>query len=282
MTQRFSKTVRDKVVQLVGPPYLSAVGRLESGVIRVLLVHDVTSDTLDWFTGVVEWIERNGGFLTPNEAQSFFRARVWPGPRYLLTFDDGFQSSFKAAREILEPRGIKVVFFVCPNFIGLRSHEAERFVRDFIFEGKQLPLSQDLCAMTWEEVESLLKAGHTIGSHTLTHARLSNVKDHERLHGEIVTSRDILNARLGVPVTWFAYPFGSIDSMSRKAHQLISDNYEFCCTNIRGHHLAGDEPSLIWRESLSGFEDLSYTKLVMRGVLDWRYYRRRKELLESY
>jgi peptidoglycan/xylan/chitin deacetylase (PgdA/CDA1 family) len=59
--------------------------------------------------------------------------------------------------------------------------------------------------MSWEELERLLAAGMTVGSHTLTHPLLPALSL-EELKAEIAESRSLLEGKLGFAVRHFSYP----------------------------------------------------------------------------
>jgi peptidoglycan/xylan/chitin deacetylase (PgdA/CDA1 family) len=62
--------------------------------------------------------------------------------------------------------------------------------------------------MSWDQIRTLGRAGMQIGCHTITHPCLTRVKNDESLHREILGARTLIEERVGVPVTTFAYPFG--------------------------------------------------------------------------
>jgi peptidoglycan/xylan/chitin deacetylase (PgdA/CDA1 family) len=59
--------------------------------------------------------------------------------------------------------------------------------------------------LSWDELRRMVRAGHTVGSHTLSHPNLAHVGPAE-LKSELVGSRQRLERELGVPVEHFAYP----------------------------------------------------------------------------
>jgi peptidoglycan/xylan/chitin deacetylase (PgdA/CDA1 family) len=61
--------------------------------------------------------------------------------------------------------------------------------------------------VSWPMLKDLQKAGMTVGSHTRTHALLTNESEHD-VFGELSESRRLLEARLQSPVGYFAYPDG--------------------------------------------------------------------------
>jgi peptidoglycan/xylan/chitin deacetylase (PgdA/CDA1 family) len=70
--------------------------------------------------------------------------------------------------------------------------------------------------MSWDELRALARAGHEIGSHSLSHALLTQISD-AQLEQEVRGSREALEKRLGVGVESFCYPNGSWDSRAAAA-----------------------------------------------------------------
>lgn len=68
------------------------------------------------------------------------------------------------------------------------------------------PPTPDTCRMlSWDELRGMVRSGHTVGSHTLSHPNLAHVGP-EELKTELVGSRRRLEKELGVSVAHFAYP----------------------------------------------------------------------------
>ncbi|MDE1919136.1 MAG: polysaccharide deacetylase family protein [Patescibacteria group bacterium] len=110
-----------------------------------------------------------------------------PAKPILLSFDDGWQNQFTYAFPILKKHGFSATFFVFTNAIGRRGF------------------------MTWDELKRMREAGMTIGAHSRSHPYLTKIADPAALWDEIAGSKAVLEQRLGVPVTVFAYPFGQYD-----------------------------------------------------------------------
>ena len=131
--------------------------------------------------------------------------------------------------------------------------------------------------MSWDDCQLLVQSGHTIGVHSLSHRRLTGL-DEADLFREIVAPGQILESRLGVPVTWFAYPFGDIDSIDAPSLQLISSRYSFCCSGLRGINLPKTRPLTLLREALLVEMPFEYQQLILSGGLDFFYRKRVKRL----
>ena len=109
----------------------------------------------------------------------------------LITIDDGYVSSFEVARPILKKFGYPWTSFIYTKFIGTG--------------GKSI---------TWEQLATLRNEGVEIGAHTATHQNLRDThgKNPEAfeawLNEEIIGSKQLIEKKLGIRCTVFAYPEG--------------------------------------------------------------------------
>ncbi|HLB88826.1 MAG TPA: polysaccharide deacetylase family protein [Terriglobales bacterium] len=75
---------------------------------------------------------------------------------------------------------------------------------------------KELHACSWEMLAEMQRAGVTIGSHTQTHALLTNECWHKMLD-ETAASRQVLERKLGITIKHFAYPNGSFTDAAVRA-----------------------------------------------------------------
>ena len=253
---------------------------------RIALLHDVAEHRMAALADFVRYVVSEHGALPPDDAAAWIYGHPFtppPGrlgrPPVMFSFDDGFASNARVAREILEPAGVRAVFFVCPSLMDLGPAAQREAIAQRIFDGKVTAddLPPDLRLMTWEEVEALSAAGHVIGAHSLTHTRLTTI-DGDALRSEILDSGAKLEARLDVPVGWFAYPFGDIDSINREAMAIIAERYPFCRSGLRGANRGGTLPLGLWADHIDLAAPLDYLSLVLEGGLDLRYMLARRRL----
>ncbi|MHB9073532.1 MAG: polysaccharide deacetylase family protein [Desulfobaccales bacterium] len=258
------------------------LARPEAGACRILMLHDVPESQTANFHRLLQYLLENYGVLTPREAEarltgervSLDRGRV----PYLLTFDDGFKSNAAVAGEILDHYGVKAIFFVCPDFLDLPQEHHEQVIIDNINGGNiDEFLPEDRRFMSWDDCRLLVQSGHTIGAHTLSHRRLAGLDEADRFR-EIVTPGQILESRLGVPVKWFAYPFGFVDCIDAASLELIRSHYRFCCSGLRGLNLPKTRPLALLREQLSMDTPFEHQQLILSGALDFFYYTKVKQL----
>ncbi|MFP6874513.1 MAG: polysaccharide deacetylase family protein [Verrucomicrobiales bacterium] len=111
----------------------------------------------------------------------------------IITVDDGFSGLFSEALTILREFGYPFTFYLYTNFLG----------------GGGRTLADD-------EVRALIAAGGELGSHSISHDFLVGARKkfarqeqyEEWLLAELKGSKDKLEARFGVKVRSFAYPYG--------------------------------------------------------------------------
>lgn len=218
----------------------ATVGRTaERPRVQFLLAHSVKAVNMAQFRGIIERLARSYQIVSYSEAVRRVVCGPIDAPYLAFSFDDGF-ATCREAGDILASYGISACFFICPPIIGER--DANK-VRRFCEERLREPASNFL---NWDEVEALRKAGHEIGSHTMTHPNLGQVKNGE-LEDEIFTSREHLIRRLGES-NHFCWPFGHFDQMSAAAAQAVyRAGYLSCASGVRGCHVApaGGQPDKV-------------------------------------
>ena len=250
---------------------------------RILLVHDVPPATADGFERLVAHVKETHGVLTPEEAAAWLEdgrpATAMGRTPCLFTFDDGFASNFHVATGALARHGVKAVFFVCPGLIDLATEERRGAIAANVFDGRAGAAEQaaGLGLMGWSELVELTRLGHTVGAHGMTHRRLTRL-DGEDLRREVVGAGDILEDRLGRPVSWYAYSFGDIGSLSRPALEVIAGRYRFCRSGVRGTNDADTGALALRADQVDPTSPFAYQKLIAEGGLAFRYGDARRRL----
>jgi peptidoglycan/xylan/chitin deacetylase (PgdA/CDA1 family) len=254
---------------------------------RILHFHDIPDEKTNAFSIFAEAVVQRHGTITPQDAEAWL---VGMPPKWvaatrsgclpcLFAFDDGFASNYRIAREVLEPLGIKALFFIAPGLIGLPEDEQRERIAWTIFDGALATdeLPPDLRLMTWEEISSLKDMGNTIGAHGMLHRRLTRLAGDE-LEWEIIEARVQLALHLGAPPAWYAYAFGDIGSISRSAIELIGAHYRYCRSGVRGVNDRATAPLALRSEDIELSAPLAYQKLTTEGGLDGYYCEERNHL----
>ncbi|MEN6318256.1 MAG: polysaccharide deacetylase family protein [Syntrophaceae bacterium] len=248
-----------------------------SGGVRILLFHEVKKSQFQAFESVIRFVGERYGFISPDNYSQYSHKKEI---RYIVSFDDGFASELEVTREILEPLGIKALFFVCPGFVGLNEKEAAGFMRGPMRRIDVAKMSSEFHPLSWSDLTMLLNKGHVIGSHSMNHANLSGIQSEEELAIEILSSGDELEKKLGRVIDWFSYPFGGIKSINSKSLRMIAKRYKYCCSGLRGTNNGATNRLCLTRENIDFNENLADLKQIADGGFDIFYYFQRKRLLK--
>ncbi len=246
----------------------------QTGRLRILLYHDIAPEDQKSFARQLRWLASHWNFVSPQQFASMVAGTEQiKGNNLLLSFDDSFASNRVVAESILNPMGIKALFFVVSDFAAINCpKEARAFVANHICPGmavEDVPKYQ--YNMGWKDLEALLEQGHTIGAHTKTHARLSAITAQSVLHSEIVTSADILEQLLGIKVKHFSFTFGNIDSFSLQAMSVARQRFPFVYSGLRGDNAGDVSPLALRRESTTARDSHLLLGAFLEGGGDFRY-----------
>lgn len=165
-------------------------------------------------------------------------------PRAVITFDDGYRSVVEVAFRLMRRVGVSGCCFVATDFIGTD--------RRYAHDDDSVP-EQDRRTMDWTDLATLRDAGWSIGSHSASHARLSECGADKTYH-ELARSQSVLRERLGLQVHTLAYPFGGMDDMTEENRQVARRlGYRAILSNWGGgENLAGEDPSYLRRQDIGG------------------------------
>ncbi len=252
-----------------------------NGAVRILVYHNIPYAKINQFRSQILFVKEHFGFLNPADCELFLLGkRKFCGVRVLITFDDGFISQLYATKEVLDPLGIKAIFFVPVNFIGLRSISE---VRQFVTGNLRLKrLFKELFPMDWDDLNRLAKNGHVIGSHTLNHPLLSKIRDEYILKDEICKSADTIEEKLGIRVKWFAYPNGEKNDINYLGYKIAKKRYTYSVTTIRGFNTPNIDRGCIHRDSIRTQISLDVIWLILEGGLDFLHRRKYFSLKNSF
>lgn len=123
-----------------------------------------------------------------------------------VTFDDAHRSVLDLALPILTRLGLPATVFVPTAY----AEHGRLMDWQGIAQWLGGPHEAELRCMTWDELRSLAALGWEIGSHTLTHPRLTTIDD-QTLARELSESRRVCEERLGAPCHSLAYPYSEYD-----------------------------------------------------------------------
>ncbi len=133
-----------------------------------------------------------------------------PPKSVVITFDDGYLDNYLYAYPVLEKYQFPATIFVPSDLMNT----TEGF-------------------LTWDQIKVMMNSGLvSIGSHTRTHVYLPDYPDFKKVEDEVVTSKRIIEEKIGKKVEYFCYPSGGftyeIKDLLRRA------GYKGACTTNRG------------------------------------------------
>lgn len=151
-------------------------------------------------------------------------------PTMVISFDDGYVDNLVAV-ETLFRRGMTATWFIVSGSIGGEPA--------WPYDGR--PTGR---LMNATELRDLRAAGIEIGSHTVSHCRLTQASDAD-LTRELTDSKAVLEDVLGNEVSSFAYPYGDWDT--RCAEAVRAAGYRQACTTRTGWALRDGNPYTLRR-----------------------------------
>jgi peptidoglycan/xylan/chitin deacetylase (PgdA/CDA1 family) len=157
--------------------------------------------------------------------------RSVPDRAFVITFDDGYQSVYKAAFPLLREYGMSATVFLTVGEHGS------------VPGTDRLPSLGHHPMLSWEEIREMQKGGFVFGAHTLTHPDLTRLPC-DRMETEIVGSKVIIEERLGSAVTSFAYPYGRYNPQS---YAIAQQWFACACSDKLGLTTVHSDPYALER-----------------------------------
>jgi peptidoglycan/xylan/chitin deacetylase (PgdA/CDA1 family) len=154
-----------------------------------------------------------------------------------VTLDDGYADNHSDAWPILAEQGFPATVFVTVNTVG----DQNRWMMPDGYPSRRM--------LSWAQIQELHAAGIQIGSHTLTHPRLSTLGRDAARH-EVVAAKKALEDRLGEPVDTFAYPYGDLSDETREV--VGQAGHSIACSIRPGFNRPDDDPLLLRRIEIQG------------------------------
>lgn len=149
-----------------------------------------------------------------------------------ISFDDAYQDFYTNAYPILKQYSYPSVVYVVSGLV------AKDNVWDAENESDRKPL------MDWQTIREVSEHGVQIGSHTISHPRLTTLSV-ASLREELVKSRKELEERLNQPVDHFCYPYG--DHNEQVKDEVRKAGYRSAVVTQRGHVEQGYDPYALRR-----------------------------------
>jgi len=145
------------------------------------------------FEEQMAYLEDNGyRVISISQLLECIENNFFPEKPVVITIDDGFKSVYNLAFPVLKKYQYPAILYLYTDFIANGPHQ-----------------------LSWEEIKEMIDHGMEIGSHTLSHCNLLNMKQNEshmeylkRIEKEISLSKSILERNTSSTIESFAYPYG--------------------------------------------------------------------------
>ena len=226
--------------------------------------HFVFKDQVIDFEKIILSLMKIGKFISSEQLEkNLLNREINSQPTFHLSFDDGLKNNIKYALPILEKYGIPATFFVPTNYIGASYDAAKEYC------AKKTNYPRVLEMMDVSDLRLLTKLGYTIGSHTHSHERLSQINCDQKLRIEIAMSKKILEDQLGVECRYFSWPYGNMNAIDDASLQLVSNaEYKLCFGGFRGTISNDTNPLLLPRHHFEPNWPISHIQYFLRGNYD--------------
>ena len=184
--------------------------------VLVLCYHGVSASWPSDLAVAPERLERQLSLLTGRgyRGATFMDAVTAPAAERTLavTFDDAYRSVLELALPVLASLGLPGSVYVPTAFPGSERPMSWPGIEEWV----GTPHESELACMSWDELGSLAERGWEVGSHTVSHPRLTELGDAE-LEEELAGSRAQAERALGRPCESIAYPYGDVDDRVARA-----------------------------------------------------------------
>lgn len=229
-----------------------------------LIPEDGLTVTPERFRSICALLQRSFRVVSLAQVFEWVRTGAKLPPRTVaVTFDDCYQDNLHAAH-VLAEYGLPATFFIPTAFVGT----------DYAFSwDRHLPRLPNL---NWSDLRAMIRLGHEIGSHTVTHPNMGLVSRDEA-ERELVESKRTLEERVEQPCRLFAYPFGGKANWKPEWTDLaVRAGYLGAVSAYGGFVRPGANPYLLPREPVPYFTCLLNLELHLCGSLDWMYALKRR------
>ena len=213
------------------------------------------------FDAHLEWIQQHCAVVALSELAAGHCHG--PGPHVAITFDDGYADNHSHALPLLAARQMTATFFLTAGFL-----ERDEQVIAQLADTWRRP-AEELLPLTWGQVEEMVSAGMSFGSHTWSHRNLARIEEAQAKR-ELTLSKEVLEARLSAPVSAIAYPWGKLRRhVTEQTFQAAERaGYRLGAFSLPRAVRDSDPPLRIPRFGV-GSEPVESLAGKVRGAIDW-------------
>ena len=186
--------------------------------------------------------------------EHFCRDTVPPSRSVVLTFDDGYTSTYENAFPILRSFDFTAAFFVVTQYVGKKS----------TWSMDDPPFVAPM--MSWKEIGEMAAHGMDIFPHSCTHSHLP-LLSRDEMEWEIVESRRSIEDVVKKKADIFCYPYGEFnDTCIQVLSQL---KFKAAVTIHFGRKNSLENVYALQRVGSVHFQDMTAFKVCLYGLYDW-------------
>ena len=183
--------------------------------------------------------------ITMAELLGFLKYRhPIPKRSVVLTIDDGYRSAYDTAYPILKKYGYKATLFIYTDYIEASEN-----------------------SISWDQLREMKANGFEVGSHTLSHTDLTKKRPDEsdqayleRIKGELLLSKQIIDRELEQDTIYLAYPYGRYNETILKLSE--DAGYKIGVTVKRGGNAFFADPLVLDRNQILKSDLNSFTAMI--------------------
>jgi peptidoglycan/xylan/chitin deacetylase (PgdA/CDA1 family) len=180
----------------------------------------------------IDWLQSHVDVVSLSEAQRRIASGRNSRPCVAITFDDGYAENCDFAIPLLVERNLPCTYFVTSGNVLKNQafpHDRER--------GRALPPN------TPQQIRQIAELGIEIGAHTRTHADLGAITNPRQLESEVIGSVKDLEDMTGMPVRYFAFPYGQRNNLNPVVFSLAREHGLLgICSAYGAYNKPGDDP----------------------------------------
>jgi peptidoglycan/xylan/chitin deacetylase (PgdA/CDA1 family) len=169
-----------------------------------------------------------------------------------ITFDDAFFSFYTEALPVLRRYNYEATVFAPSGLIGESLKEKE--------------------LMSWDNLREVSGQGICIGSHTVSHPQLRNLKMNQ-IREELFASKHRINFELGMNTKSFSYPYAFPEhdgAFTKSIEALLEEaGYEVGVTTSVGLSSEKDHALFLRRIPVNAHDDEKLFSAKLNGGYDW-------------
>jgi peptidoglycan/xylan/chitin deacetylase (PgdA/CDA1 family) len=217
--------------------------------VRILTYHSIgdkiPEDYLGYFNISPELFKKHMEYISENCHLISLAEMNHKSDGVAVTFDDGYANNLTVVAPILERLNIPFTVFATVDYIQNNN---------------------DLYLSTTELKELSALNCASVGSHCVTHSRLTQCDD-QQLENELTYSKSFLEDLTGKNINSVAYPYGDTDQRVVKA--AIKAGYSQGASVRFGINENDHNPLLLSRTDIWAHDDLKIFREKIEGYWDW-------------